>query len=79
MQICDHGAINLMAGIIKRAKQDWMSAQRSLRMHPQSKDAQNHEGMIIDCERYLRSIAPMMGMEGDAFISALKAQEGDHE
>lgn len=79
MQICDLGALNLLAGVIKRAKQDWLSAQRSLRLHPQSNDAQKHEGTIIDCERYLMDIAPMMGMDGETFISALKEQEDDHE
>lgn len=78
MQICDQGALNLMAGIVKQAAQGWHNAQRNLRMHPRSKKAVEHEMVINECERFFRSphFARITGLDGKAFIRALKENEG---
>ena len=77
MEICDQGAINLLAGIIKRTNQDWRNAQRNLCKRPRSKNAAQHEIVIIECERFFRSahFARITGLNGEAFIRALKDKE----
>ena len=78
MQICDQGAIDLMAGIVKQAEQDWQNAKRNLRMYPRSKKAVEYEMMINECERFFRSphFARITGLDGKAFVRALKEKEG---
>lgn len=77
MQICDQGALDLMAGIVKQAVTDWQNAQRNLRRRPHSKNAVDHEMMINECERFFRSphFARITGLDGKAFILALKEKE----
>lgn len=77
MQICDQGAINLMTGIVKQAVTDWQNAKRNLRRHPRARKAVDHEMMINECERFFRSphFARITGLDGKAFICALKEKE----
>lgn len=78
MQICDEGALDLLAGIVKRATQDWKNAKRSLRRRPYSKTAVLHEAVIRECEGFFRSryFASLTGCNGEAFIRMLREQEG---
>ena len=78
MQICDQGAIKLLAGVVKRTTKDWKNAQRSLRKRPNSKNAVQHERTISECERFFRSahFARMTGINGEAFLKRLMEKEG---
>lgn len=78
MQICDEGAIDLLAGIVKRATQDWKNAKRNLRRRPYSTTAVIHETVIKECEGFFRSayFTMMTGINGEAFIRMLREQEG---
>lgn len=78
MQICDEGALDLLAGIIKRATQDWKNAKRNLRRRPNSNSAVLHKAMIGECEGFFRSayFARMTGINGEAFIRMLYEVEG---
>ena len=81
MQICDQGAINLMAGIVKRTNQDWRNARRNLNKRPRSKNAAQHEVTIIECERFFRSayFSRLTGLNGEKFIRRLRKQEATNE
>lgn len=78
MQICDEGALDLLAGIVKRAIMDWKNAKRSLRRRPYAESAKIHEAVIKECEVFFRSryFAGLTGMNGEAFIRMLREQEG---
>lgn len=78
MQICDEGALDLLAGIIKRATQDWRNAKRSLRRRPYAETAKIQEAIVKECEGFFRSkyFARMTGINGEAFIRMLREQEG---
>lgn len=78
MQICDEGALDLLAGIIRRATQDWKNAKRNLRRRPYAKTAALHEIVVSECESFFRSayFARMTGINGEAFIRMLREQEG---
>ena len=78
MQICDEGALDLLAGIIRRATQDWKNAKRALRRRPYADNAKIREAEVKECERFFRSayFARMTGINGEAFIRMLREQEG---
>lgn len=78
MHICDEGALDLLAGIVKRATQDWKNAKRSLRRRPYHQSAVMNEAIVSDCERFFRSayFARMTGCNGEAFLRMLREQEG---
>lgn len=78
MQICDEGALDLLAGIIRRATQDWKNAKRSLRRRPYADSAKVHEVMVKECEVFFRSryFTGLTGINGEAFIRMLREQEG---
>lgn len=77
MQICDEGALDLLAGIIRLATQDWKNARRSLRRRPYSAKAVIYEAEIKECERFFRSayFSKMTGINGEAFIRMLREEE----
>lgn len=78
MQICDEGAVELLAGIVKRATQDWKNAKRNLRRNPYSSSAVLHEAVGKECEGFFLSayFVRMTGINGEAFIRMLCEQEG---
>jgi hypothetical protein len=78
MQICDEGALDLLAGIVRRAIMDWKNAKRNLRRRPYAENAVIHERAVKECEGFFRSayFARMTGINGEAFIRMLREQEG---
>lgn len=78
MQICDEGALDLLAGIIRRATMDWKNAKRSLRRRPYADDAKIREAEVKECEVFFRSryFTGLTGINGEAFIRMLREQEG---
>lgn len=77
MKICDEGAVNLAAVIVKRAVQDWRNARRKLRKRPHSPNAAQYKSEIDECERFFRSayFERITGINGAAFVRMLHEQE----
>ena len=77
MQICDEGALDLLAGIVKRAIMDWKNAKRSLRRQPYAHDAKIREAEVKECEVFFRSryFAGLTGINGESFIRMLREEE----